>query len=107
MSRRVLATLRLGDLEQGKPVLVLRPPEHVIAVRVGDDVHAIAQVCSHGGASLFLGKVEGRCITCRAHGYTFDLVTGEALSDEARGCAQRVFKVRRDGDVLEVLDDDG
>ena len=56
---------------------------HEIAVvRIGDDVYAIGDTCSHAEVSLSEGWVEpDECaIECVAHGAMFDLETGEPLS---------------------------
>jgi len=39
-------------------------------------IHAIEDSCLHGGASLAAGKFCGRHVTCRAHGWRFDVTTG-------------------------------
>ena len=54
----------------------------VAVVRIGDDVYAIGDTCSHGAVSLSEGEVRGddREIECWKHGSSFSLVTGEALT---------------------------
>src|SRR5947199_3248015 len=54
--------------------------EHRIAlVRVGDDVYALGDTCSHADFSLSEGEVwTDTCeIECWKHGSTFSLLTGE------------------------------
>ena len=50
----------------------------VAVVRIGDDVHAIHDVCSHADVALSDGVVwcETRQIECIRHGSAFNLVTG-------------------------------
>jgi len=50
----------------------------VALVRIGDDVHAIHDVCSHAEVALSDGVVwcETRQIECIRHGSAFNLVTG-------------------------------
>ena len=53
---------------------------HGIAlVRIGDDVYAISDRCSHADIALSDGEVwcEAKEIECVKHGSTFSLVTGE------------------------------
>ena len=47
-------------------------------VRIGDDVYAIGDRCSHADVSLSGGIVDGRACTleCPKHGSEFDLRTG-------------------------------
>ena len=51
----------------------------VAVVRIGDQVYAIGDTCSHGAVSLSEGEVlVDECeIECWKHGSTFDLRTGE------------------------------
>jgi 3-phenylpropionate/trans-cinnamate dioxygenase ferredoxin component len=52
--------------------------EHRVAVfRVGDDLYAIGDRCSHAEASLSEGEVFDLTVECPRHGSEFDLVTGE------------------------------
>ena len=50
----------------------------VAVVRIGDDVYAIGDVCSHGNYSLSEGEVwcDELEIECPQHSSTFSLVTG-------------------------------
>ncbi len=54
----------------------------IAIVRVGDDVYAIGDTCSHAEVSLSEGWVEPDdcAVECAAHGAMFDLETGEPLS---------------------------
>ena len=51
----------------------------VAVVRIGDDVYAIGDVCSHANVSLSEGEVwcDERELECPKHGSAFSLVTGE------------------------------
>jgi 3-phenylpropionate/trans-cinnamate dioxygenase ferredoxin subunit len=51
----------------------------VAVVRIGDDVYAIGDVCSHANVSLSDGDVwcEERELECPKHGSAFHLETGE------------------------------
>jgi 3-phenylpropionate/trans-cinnamate dioxygenase ferredoxin subunit len=54
----------------------------VALVRIGDDLYAIGDRCTHQDISLAEGEIDGddRTIECWKHGSLFDLRTGEALS---------------------------
>lgn len=79
MSRHAVAAL--ADLRPGVPVRVVVDGIAVMVLRLGDDVYALADTCSHEDASLSEGEVyeEDREIECPLHGSTFDLETGAAL----------------------------
>jgi 3-phenylpropionate/trans-cinnamate dioxygenase ferredoxin component len=51
----------------------------VAVVRIGDDVYAIGDVCSHANVSLSGGEVwcDERELECPKHSSTFSLITGK------------------------------
>ncbi len=51
----------------------------VAVVRIGDDVYAIGDTCSHADVSLSEGEVwsDTKEIECWKHGSTFSLITGQ------------------------------
>lgn len=71
----------LAELEPGAPVKVAVDGIAVVVVRIGDDVYALADRCSHEDASLSEGDVheDDVEIECAEHGAMFDLRTGEPL----------------------------
>lgn len=70
----------LGDLPDGRGVRADFEGHRIALFRVGGDVHAIADRCSHAEASLSEGELFDRTVECPRHGAEFDLATGEALS---------------------------
>lgn len=55
----------------------------VLVTRVGNQIHATASVCPHEDVSLLDGALAGLRLTCRGHGYEFDLDTGRCVHDAA------------------------
>jgi 3-phenylpropionate/trans-cinnamate dioxygenase ferredoxin component len=51
----------------------------VAVVRIGDDVYALGDTCSHADVSLSEGEVwcDSKELECWKHGSTFSLLTGE------------------------------
>ena len=51
----------------------------IAVVRLGDDVYAIGDTCSHADVSLSEGEIheDDKTIECWKHGSEFSLVTGE------------------------------
>ncbi len=72
----------LDELEPDSARRVEVEGRDIAVVRVGDDVYAIGDTCSHAEVSLSEGWVEADdcVIECVAHGAMFDLETGEPLS---------------------------
>jgi len=55
----------------------------VALFNVGGELLAVEDVCTHDGAPLADGDVEGEVITCPRHGARFSLRSGEVLAPPA------------------------
>ena len=96
-----MADLLLSQLVQGKPVKVEKDGKTICVARVGDEVFAIDDTCSHSDASLSEGDVTDFKIECWLHGAEFDLRTGEALTPPAVA-PLHTYGVHVDGDSVTV-----
>ncbi|EPH00316.1 hypothetical protein HMPREF1531_02424 [Propionibacterium sp. oral taxon 192 str. F0372] len=74
----------LDELVEGEALGIEIPGSEieVALVRIGEEVFAITDECSHGKVRLSEGDVEvEQCrIECHLHGSRFDLRTGQALN---------------------------
>ncbi|MGH8916531.1 MAG: non-heme iron oxygenase ferredoxin subunit [Acidimicrobiia bacterium] len=70
----------LESLPRDRGIRVTVGEERVAMFRIGDEVFAIGDVCSHAEASLSEGEVFDHEVECPRHGSEFDLRTGEAMS---------------------------
>lgn len=68
------------DLPNGKRIFVEIDNLPIVVFRVGGDLYAIADVCSHDDGPLGDGELEGNEIVCPRHGARFDIRNGKALS---------------------------
>ena len=64
------------ELPRGRGVRVTIGEQRIAVFRVGDDVYAIGDRCSHAEASLAEGEVWDTSVECPRHGSEFDLKTG-------------------------------
>ncbi len=69
----------LSDLAPGTATRFDVGGRAVAVVRIGDDVYAIGDTCSHADVSLSEGDLwcDEKELECAKHGSTFSLVTGE------------------------------
>ncbi len=89
----------LAELPEGRGVRVETMGHRVAVFRIGADVYAIGDRCSHAEASLAEGEVFDHEVECPRHGSEFDLTTGEPRSLPAtRPVPAYEIKVQ-DGDV--------
>ena len=72
-----------ADLHDGEAISIPVGRRMIAVVRSGDEYFAIEDVCTHDGAELTGGDVEGAEIICPRHGARFCLRTGLALSPPA------------------------
>lgn len=96
-----MADLSFASLIEGKPVKFEKEGKIICVTRVGDEVFAIDDTCSHSDASLSEGDVSGFKIECWLHGAEFDLRTGVALTPPAIA-ALRTYEIDVDGDSVTV-----
>ncbi len=75
--------------------------QSICVARVGGEVFAIDDTCTHSDASLSEGDVSGTRIECWLHGAEFDLRTGEALTLPAV-MAVRTYAVQVSGDSITI-----
>ncbi|CAB4848889.1 unannotated protein [freshwater metagenome] len=96
-----MTTIKFSSMQDRKPVKVNVNGEDVCLTRIGDEVFAIGDVCTHSDASLSEGDVTDYKIECWLHGAEFDLRTGEALTLPAN-IAAKTYPVSINDDVVEV-----
>lgn len=96
-----MSDLKLSDLTQGKPIKIEKDGRSICVARIGDEVFAVDDTCSHSDASLSEGDVTDFKIECWLHGAEFDLRTGEALTPPAVA-PLKTYSVSVDGDSVTV-----
>jgi len=96
-----MAEVAFDSLVSGKPVAIEVDGVAVCLTRVGDEVFAVEDTCTHSEASLSEGEVSGTKIECWLHGAEFDLRTGEALTPPATS-ALKIFNVEVNGNQVVV-----
>jgi nitrite reductase/ring-hydroxylating ferredoxin subunit len=74
-----VATLAQLAPGQGMTVTVRGVP--VALFNVDGTVYAIDDTCLHAGVSLGTGELLGDIVRCRAHGWRYDVTTGDAINE--------------------------
>jgi 3-phenylpropionate/trans-cinnamate dioxygenase ferredoxin subunit len=96
-----MSELSFDSLVERRPVKIDLNGTPVCVTRIGDDVFAIADTCSHSEASLSEGDVTDYKIECWLHGAEFDLRSGEVVTPPA-SIPVEVFDVIREGDTIKI-----
>jgi len=93
--------IKVDQLQESKPAKFTLGSEDVCVARIGDEVFAVADICSHAEASLSEGDIKDYKIECWLHGAEFDLRSGEVLTPPAFEAIE-TFAVVRDGDTVTI-----
>lgn len=96
-----MTDLSLQSLIEGKPVRLEKNGQSICVAKVGGEVFALDDTCTHADASLSEGEIIDGAIECWLHGAHFDLRTGEALTPPAVTPVKR-YAVKVDGDSVTV-----
>lgn len=88
----------LDDLWEGElaPAVVGGVP--VVLIRTAAGVQAYEDRCAHLGVRLSEGTLDGRVLTCRAHHWQYDVVTGRGVNPQS-ACLSRFAVEIRDGAI--------
>lgn len=54
---------------------------NVAVFRLNGGLYGLEADCKHMRASIANGKIDGTIITCPAHGWRYDITTGECLNE--------------------------
>jgi len=104
MSENWIDAAAFDDVREGDVTAVEVAGREIALYRVDGQLHATANICTHGQARLCDGFLEGHEIECPLHQGKFDVRTGRAV------CAPvtediRTYPVKAmDGRVLLALD---
>jgi nitrite reductase (NADH) small subunit/3-phenylpropionate/trans-cinnamate dioxygenase ferredoxin subunit len=96
-----LRVASLSEVTPGTARVVESNGTRLMLVRVGEQIHALGDVCTHQGGPLSDGKLSGARVTCPWHGWQFDVRTGQCLFPPRGGAVPR-YPVRIDGDDVWV-----
>lgn len=96
-----MSDLFKSQLADRKPIRLEKNGKTICVTRVGDEVFAIDDTCSHSDASLSEGDVTGTKVECWLHGAEFDLRTGQVLSLPAT-VALKTYQVKVENDLVTI-----
>jgi 3-phenylpropionate/trans-cinnamate dioxygenase ferredoxin subunit len=101
-----LEVTRLEELPRDRGVRVTVGEHRIALFRIGDDVYAIGDRCSHAEASLAEGEVFDTAVECPRHGSEFDLQTGSPSSLPATSPVPTYQVAVEDGTVYLTLEEE-
>ena len=96
-----MSDLTKSQLLEGRPIRLEKQGRTICVTRVGSEIFAIDDTCTHSDASLSEGDVTGTKIECWLHGAEFDLRTGEAITLPAVQPV-RTYRVLEEADAISI-----
>jgi anthranilate 1,2-dioxygenase ferredoxin subunit len=88
----------LDDFAEGEPAAVIAGDRQIAVFRIGDEVFALNDLCTHGHARLSEGYVEDGCVECPLHQGLIDIRTGAArcapITEAVRAFPIRIVEAR-------------
>ena len=90
----------VADFAPGAGKMVVVSGRHVALFRLGDQFHAIDNMCLHRGGPLCDGPIDRGVVTCPWHGWSYEIATGTMVQDPRVGVSRH--EVRVDGDGVSV-----
>jgi 3-phenylpropionate/trans-cinnamate dioxygenase ferredoxin subunit len=70
---------RSDELPPGRGMSVTVAGRDVALFNVEGTIYAIDDSCLHQGSSLGMSELRGKVVTCRGHGWRYDVTTGGIL----------------------------
>jgi nitrite reductase/ring-hydroxylating ferredoxin subunit len=88
--------VEIGSLEEvpvGKGSTFTVEGQEIAVFNVDGELYAMDDACLHQGMSLGFSRLEGKIVTCRAHGMRYDVSTGQVLGSQRMGLKTYPVKV--------------
>ena len=91
-----------SDIPSGKMVMVSADGKDILVTNVDGNYYAMDDTCTHAGASLSEGSLDGSTVTCPWHGSTWDCKTGKLIAFGAQLKDLSSYKVTVESDNVFV-----
>jgi nitrite reductase/ring-hydroxylating ferredoxin subunit len=100
MAEEFVKLAEVTELAPGQMKVVEWGEDQVLLVNLDGSIYAYDNICTHAGAPLNEGSLEGELVECPLHGSVFNVTNGEVVGPPAED-ELRVFQVRVEGqDIL-------
>jgi 3-phenylpropionate/trans-cinnamate dioxygenase ferredoxin subunit len=95
----LLEAVPLDQVPIGTSKLVRVADNDIALFNIDGTIYAIGDTCVHQGSSLSQGKLDGKVVTCRGHGWRFDVTTGYVANSPGFGVPAYRVKIV-DGKIM-------
>ncbi len=84
---------KVTDIPPGKMQKITADGKEILVTNIDGNFYAMNDTCTHAGASLSEGSLEGHTLTCGWHGAKFDCKTGNLAAFPAKIKDLQSYKV--------------
>ena len=95
---------KTSDIPSGKMIMVSTDGKDILVTNVDGNYYAMDDTCTHTGASLSEGSLDGSTVTCPWHGSTWDCKTGKMIAFGVQLKDLSSYKVMVESDNVFVED---
>ena len=95
---------KTSDIPPGKMVMVSADGKDILVTNVDGNYYAMDDTCTHAGASLSEGSLDGSTVTCPWHGSTWDCKTSKMITFGVQLNDLSSYKVTVESDEIFVED---
>ena len=95
---------KTSDIPSGKMIIVSTAGKDILVTNVDGNYYAMDDTCTHAGASLSEGSLDGSTVTCPWHGSTWDCKTGKMIAFGVQLKDLSSYKVMVESDNVFVED---
>ncbi len=89
-----------ADIPSGKMVHIEAGGKDVLVTNIDDNFYAMSDICTHAGANLHEGELNGKEVTCPWHGSKWDVTTGKLIWFPSKIKDEETYKVTVEGDTV-------
>ena len=93
---------KVSDITSGKMIMVSTDGKDILVTNVDGNYYAMDDTCTHAGASLSEGSLDGSTVTCPWHGSTWDCKTGKMIAFGVQLNDLSSYKVTAESDEIFV-----
>ena len=93
---------KVSEITPGKMIKVTLDGKEILVVNSDGKFYAMDDTCTHSGASLSEGQLDGATVTCGWHGAQFDCTSGKLSKFPAKINDLKSYKVILESDEVFV-----
>jgi nitrite reductase/ring-hydroxylating ferredoxin subunit len=93
---------KTDEIREGKLTHIQAGGKEILVANVNGNYYAMGNICTHAGAELHEGELEGKELTCPWHGAKWDVTTGNQIWFPQKLKPEESFKVSVENDTVYV-----